>query len=199
MARVSRTAKKQYANIRDDGTIPEINAPVAPAPKKSRKPRAPKASPSPVKTAVKKRKANALKPRLSETMTFGTLISDYDVSRNSGFIYLITLTHVMAPGCTYTYIGKKGFSTGSDWRYYQSSSAKVMEKLNSGWEASYSVISLQGTLAELNRAEGSRIVRQWLHSTDRASNLNMGVVLQGVKWSRYKYCKKYLNVIDRSY
>lgn len=192
---MARTAKKQYANIRDDGSIPEIK----PAVKKTRKPRVPKTTASPVQTALKKRKANALKPRLSETMTFGTLISDYDVSRNSGFIYLITLTHSKAPGCTYTYIGKKGFSTGSDWRYYQSSSAKVMEKLNSGWEASYSVISLQGTLAELNRAEGSRIVRQWLHSTDRASNLNMGVVLQGVKWTRYKYCKKYLNVIDRSY
>lgn len=158
-----------------------------------------KAEKSRVTSAIKKRKMNSKKPRLSETPTFGLLITDEQAKKYAGFIYLITLTHPMAPGCKYTYVGKKGFNTGRDWHFYQSSSEKVMVKLNAGWVPSFEVLSLEGTASDLSRAEGHRIVRQWLNGVDRASNLNVGVVLQGVKWTRYKYCVKYLNVIDRTY
>lgn len=188
---MNKPKPKHYANLHDDGTVRE-------APKKIKKPRKPKGE-SIVKKAERTRKSNALKIRLSEVPTFGAIIDDAMVKRYSGFIYMITMTHKHNPGCKYTYIGKKGFGTGSDWHYYMSSSKKVMERLHCGWEPSYEVISFEGTDADLSRAEGRRIVRQWLHSTDRAANLNMAVVLQGVKWTRYRYCKKYLDVVDRTY
>ena len=151
------------------------------------------------KKALNAKKKNSLKPRLSETLTFGLIIPDEKTKHYSGFIYRITLTHPRAPGVTYSYIGKKSFKSKADWHYYMSSGAKVMEKLNYGWEPHYEVISLEGTERDLSRAEAAQIVSQWLKSEVRAFNLNMAVVLSGVKWTRYKYCKHFLKVIDKTY
>lgn len=152
-----------------------------------------------VRKAVNARKKNSTKPRLSETLTFGLLITEAQVKHYTGFIYKITLTHPRAPGLQYTYIGKKGFTTGADWHYYMSSGEKVMEKLNAGWEPSYEVISFESTSQDMSRAEASRIVLQWQNGEDRKFNLNMSVVLHGVKWTRYKFCKQFLKVVDKTY
>lgn len=166
---------------------------------KATKTRKAKASPSFAKTAKARKNASATKPRLSETITFGALIDEKMTKTHAGFLYRLELTHHLAPGIKYHYVGKKGFNTGMDWHYYQSSSEKVMERLNAGWVIStFTVLGFEVTESLLARAEASLIVKQWLGAENRRWNLNMAVVLSGVKWTRYMYCKRYLGVIDHT-
>lgn len=181
--------KKKYHNLSADGTPVED----LPKVKKTRK------KADPVASAKKAKAKSLVKPRLSDVFTFRDLIDDYDVKMNHGFLYKLTLTHPNAPGIERYYIGKKGFETGSDWRYYQSSSEKVMSFLNAGWVISYEVLSYHRGDWELGQAEIKAIARSWATEAQRDVSLNFGIPSGRKSMSRYMWCKKYMNQIDKRF
>ena len=178
--------KKVYSNLGADGKPVEIA-------KKTRK-----KTDNPVAKAIRAREKASVKPRLSETPTFLDIVT-VDPKHYAGFTYRLTLTHRLANGVRY-YIGKKGFGTGTDWRYYQSSSEKVMALLNDGWTISYEVLSYFRTSWELGAAETKLIAQSWLTEALRDTSLNFGIPCGANKsMSRYQWCKRYLGQVDKRY
>lgn len=182
--------KKQYSNLNADGTPRE-----ATAPKKTRKK---KKTDNQVAKAIKAKKKASVKPRLSDTPTFLDIVT-VNPKHYAGFTYRLTLTHRLAPGVKYYYLGKKGFSSGTDWRYYQSSSTKVMEYLNHGWVITYEILGYYRTSWELGAAETKLIAQSWTTTALRDVSLNVGIPCGARSMSRYQWCKRYLNQIDKRY
>lgn len=180
--------KKVYSNLGADGKPVEIA-------KKTRKTK----TDNPVAKAIKEKKKASVKPRLSETPTFLDIVT-VNPKHYAGFTYRLTLTHRLAPGAVMYYLGKKGFDTGTDWRYYQSSSEKVMQKLNDGWTISYEVLNYYRASWELGAAETKLIAQSWHTEALRDKSLNFGIPCGANKsMSRYQWCKRYLNQVDKRY
>lgn len=180
--------KKVYSNLDADGKPVEIV-------KKTRK----KKTDNPVAKAIKEKKKASVKPRLSEVPTFGEIVPANQMTRHGGFTYKLTLTHPKAPGLVKYYYGKKGWNTGSDWHYYQSSSTKVMEHLNHGWVITYEILGYYMTEYELGQAEIKLIAQSWKTTALRDVSLNYGVPCGARSMSRYQWCKRYLNQVDKRY
>lgn len=183
------TKKKQYCNLGADGKPLEA----------TKKPRKKKQS-NPVLDAVKAKKKLSVKPRLSDTPTFMDLVT-VNPKHYAGFTYRLTMTHPYAPGVYTYYLGKKGFETGTDWRYYQSSSEKVMDRLNNGWVISaFEILAYYRTGWELGAAETKLIAQSWLTEAQRDVSLNFGIPCGANKsMTRYMWCKRYLNQVDKRY
>lgn len=195
------TKKKQYVNLPNPAPKTPVVNQMAEDMKKKIADDAKKAKSDArkLKTAINKKKADSVKPRLSEVPTFGEIIPDTKMTRSGGFTYKLTLTHPRAPGLVRYYLGKKGWHTGTDWHFYQSSSTKVMEHLNHGWVISYEVLGYYQTEYDLGQAEIKLIVQSWKTSAQRDLSLNFGVPCGCRSMSRYVWCKKYLGQVDKRF
>jgi hypothetical protein len=108
------------------------------------------------------RKSSAI-PKVEKRVTFGKMITDADVARNSGFVYMIT---IVMNNETRVYIGKKSFAEAKNpWQTYTSSSKMVNGLIKANYHAVYTVIQLCNTKQSLNALENKLIVQSW-------SNLN---------------------------
>lgn len=157
----------------------------------------------PQKPARKRKSTPAPKTKitLAEEPTFGLIVDPKQYQHvGGGFVYEMILQHPRDPSCTqYRYIGQKSWHGGSDWRRYQSSGIKVHERLQMGFKASYRIIAYCTSPNELTRLEALHIAKSWSTEALRDISLNFGICNNGFKYSRYKYCKKYLHVIDKRY
>lgn len=193
--------KKQYVNLQNPAPkAPTVNKMVDEAKKYiADDAKKAKSDAKKLKSVIKARKNNSVKPRLSEVPTFGEIVPANQMTRYGGFTYKLTLTHPKAPGLVRYYYGKKGWNTGSDWHYYQSSSTKVMEHLNHCWVITYEILGYYMTEYELGQAEIKLIVQSWKTPSQRDLSLNFGIPCGARSMSRYVWCKKYMNQIDKRF
>jgi hypothetical protein len=145
----------------------------------------------------------AKKPKvkwLSDEPTFGAIVpSNQSQAVEGGFVYKMILTHEKAPGVEYIYCGQKHWNKGKSWSHYQSSSEKVINLLQLGFKAQYTIIDYCLTSIGLNRLESLHIALQWATPALRDFSLNFGINLSGTKMSRYLYCKNILKQHDPRY